>query len=114
MPQGESIIEVIPHGGARLRLGPDDTAFPDRDAAYSFNVYSRWPLAETPEPHINWARHYHQRLEEFSSGGVYTNFFSEDDTDDRVRGAFGPAQYDPDNVFALNAMVRPAVPASRS
>ncbi|HYC80658.1 MAG TPA: FAD-dependent oxidoreductase, partial [Solirubrobacterales bacterium] len=48
----ESIVEVIPHGGAQLDLGDDDTAFPDRRSAYSFNVYARWPLEEDDEPHV--------------------------------------------------------------
>ena len=114
----ESIIEVIPHGGAQQQLGPEDTAFPDRDAAYSFNVYSRWPLTEPGEPHIDWARRYHRRIEQFSSGGVYTNFFAVDDGQDRVRAAFGPAtyerlstlkaKYDPDNIFSLNSNILPA------
>jgi FAD/FMN-containing dehydrogenase len=114
----ESVLEVIPHGGAQLDLGEEDSAFPDRDALYSFNMYSRWPLGEASAPHVEWARRNHARLDRHSTGGVYTNFFAEDEGHDRVLRSYGERKYqqlaelkhryDPDNVFAINANIRPA------
>ena len=116
----ESIIEVIPHGGAQLDLGDDDTAFPDRQSAYSFNVYARWALEEDDEPHVGWVRRAFARLDDHAGDGVYVNFFNphEGGDQDRVLAAFGrerydrlaqlKRRYDPANVFSLNPNIFPA------
>jgi FAD/FMN-containing dehydrogenase len=119
LPSAGSGIEVIPHGGQQLALDDDATAFPDRGAAYSFNVFSRWPLQAPADVCMDWARRSYDRLVPHESGGVYTNFFSVDDDHSRVLAAYGAAKYerlarvkrryDPDNVFALNGNIRPAV-----
>ena len=56
-----------------------------------------------------------------SGAGSYVNFMTEID-EDRVRAAYGAAkydrlsrikgEYDPDNVFHLNANIKPLVPAA--
>ncbi|HEY2053047.1 MAG TPA: FAD-binding oxidoreductase [Solirubrobacterales bacterium] len=116
----ESIIEVIPHGGAQLDLGDGDTAFPDRGSLYSFNVYARWPLDEEDEPHIAWVRRAFDRLDDHAGDGVYVNFFNPEDggDQDRVLQAFGrerydklarlKRRYDPTNLFSLNPNIYPA------
>ncbi len=120
IPNEESIIEVIPHGGAQLDLGDEDTAFPDRASLYSFNVYARWPPAEDNDAHIAWVRRAFDRLDAHAGDGVYVNFFNPEDGGDqaRVLQAFGRERYDklaglkhrydPTNLFSLNPNIFPA------
>ncbi len=120
MLNDNSLIEVIPHGGAQLRIDDDDTAFPDRQAAYSFNVFARWPLDEDEAEHIAWARTAFDRLDRHAGDGVYVNFFNPHEGGDqsRVLAAFGrqrydrlaalKARFDPGNVLSLNPNIFPA------
>ncbi|TMC61605.1 MAG: FAD-linked oxidoreductase, partial [Chloroflexota bacterium] len=67
----------------------------------------------------SWVRSFWQALRPHASGvGSYVNFMSEYE-EDRVKAAYGAAkyerlarikaQYDPDNVFHLNANIKPAL-----
>ena len=56
MPGTECQLEVIPHGGAQLAVGENESAFSDRNKPYSFNVYSRWPLDDAADDYVGWTR----------------------------------------------------------
>lgn len=123
MPGTECQLEVIPHGGAQLAVGEDESAFSDRDKPYSFNVYSRWsPQEDDGDQFVAWTRGTYDAMKPFIGSGVYTNFFSVDDGQDRVIAAYGRKKYerlarlkaihDPQNVLALNQNIRPAEPAA--
>ncbi|HEU0247363.1 MAG TPA: FAD-binding oxidoreductase [Gaiellaceae bacterium] len=118
-PSQRSLMLFIPVNGAAGRVPADATAFPHRDPELvAVGVYALWGDPADTEDNVAWTRETWDAIQPYASGGVYVNDLSEDEGDDRVRLAYGPnydrlAQikgiYDPDNVFSLNANVRPAV-----
>ena len=88
----------------------DTGAFGHRGARLLLNINTRWADGD-PAPHIAWTRALWEALLPYSSGGVYVNFLG-DEGADRVRAAYGEAnyarlvalkrRYDPENVFRVN------------
>jgi hypothetical protein len=117
-PSQRTLMLFIPVNGAASRVPVDATAFPHRDAdIVGVGVYSLWDDPAAADENVAWTRETWTALQPFASGGVYVNDLSEDEGDDRVRLAYGSnydrlaqvkATYDPDNVFRLNANVKPA------
>jgi len=105
--------------GAYGRVPDDATAFGgSRSARYLFNIAAVAPVPELYEPDRAWCRTMWQDLTPHSSNtGGYVNFMNEYQ-EDRVRAAYGAdkyarlaaikTKYDPDNIFHLNANIRPA------
>ena len=63
------------------------------------------------QPNIDWARNAWRDLRQFSTGGTYVNFLTEEEGDERTRAAYRTnyarlAQlkeiWDPDNLFRTN------------
>jgi FAD/FMN-containing dehydrogenase len=114
-----SIAAFFHLGGAVSRVGEDETAFSHRDAAFALNIQASWLDPEESEEHIRWTRDFWTAMQPFSTGGVYVNFLSEDEGEDRVRAAYGAAnyerlvalknKYDPTNFFRLNQNIKPTV-----
>ncbi|HEY9067431.1 MAG TPA: FAD-binding oxidoreductase [Burkholderiaceae bacterium] len=105
--------------GAYRRAGDGDTAFGgSRAANYVFNIEAAASDSATYQADRTWVRSFWDamRPHAIDSGG-YVNFLVEAD-DARVRASYGEekyrrlarikAEYDPDNVFHLNANIRPA------
>jgi FAD/FMN-containing dehydrogenase len=108
---------VFQLGGTLGRVGRDETAFTQRDAAYNVNINGVWtPEDPDAERHIRWARDFFDAMQPHASDRVYVNFLG-DEGPDRVRQAYGAATYarlaelkathDPDNFFRLNQNIRP-------
>ena len=105
------------------RVGRDETAFTQRDAAYNVNINAVWtPEDPDAERHIQWARDYFAAMQPHAGDRVYVNFLG-DEGPHRVRQAYGSATYDrlaelkatydPDNFFRLNQNIHPSWAANR-
>jgi FAD/FMN-containing dehydrogenase len=112
-----NIIECIRLGGAMADIGPTDTAFPVRDAAYCFNIVAAWDDRADTDRHMGWARRTFDALAPVARDGAYVNFISEADATATKRAYSGEtfgrlqaikAKYDPDNVFHVNQNIPPA------
>jgi FAD/FMN-containing dehydrogenase len=115
-----SFITILPLGGAFADVGEQETAFGgSRATRFVVNVTAIAPDAELLATDRAWARSVWQAMVPHASGSAgYINAMADYD-EDRVRAAYGPAKYqrlagikaryDPDNVFRMNANIKPAL-----
>ncbi|MCA1585092.1 MAG: FAD-binding oxidoreductase [Acidobacteria bacterium] len=115
VPSRGSSLLLFPIHGAASRVSPDSTAYPHRTGIHT-GIYALWTDPAHQQPNVAWVRETWEALQPFVPGGVYVNELGEDDGDDRVRQAYGAnykrlteikAKYDPQNVFCLNANIKP-------
>jgi hypothetical protein len=102
-------------GGAVARVGEAETAFNNRDAAFTFNINGNSKTAEGFDAEREWARRYWSALEPHHTS-VYVNFLM-DQGEEAIRQAYGrdkydrlkalKRRYDPDNFFRLNQNIPP-------
>jgi FAD/FMN-containing dehydrogenase len=102
--------------GAVSEVDEDEAAFGNRDAPFVLNINTRWSRREESDKHVQWTREFFEAMEPHSTGGVYVNFLG-DEGEDRVRAAYGEANwerllavkdtYDPTNFFRLNQNIKP-------
>jgi FAD/FMN-containing dehydrogenase len=116
-PSPRSMVLVEHHGGAIRDQVPDATAFPHRAPEYNLVLPGIWTDRRESDDNIAWVRASWDAMTPFTSEAVYVNYMSDDETDERVRAAYGAsyprlallkAKYDPTNVFHLNQNIRPA------
>jgi FAD/FMN-containing dehydrogenase len=102
-------------GGAIARVAPDATAFAHRNVAVNYGIGYGSDDPAKNEAGIAAVREYYNALAPHMAG-FYTNLT--EDTEKNIWGNYGPNyrrlvelknQYDPTNLFRLNANVRPTV-----
>jgi FAD/FMN-containing dehydrogenase len=103
-------------GGAIGRVPADATAFAHRKSIANMFIVVEWPLTEPAEPFIAYGRQKWKDLEPFTNGW-YTNEVADHAANTVNRNYQGnyerlvrvKNQYDPTNLFRLNANVQPTV-----
>lgn len=115
LPSGHCEIFIAQMGGATSRVAQDATAYRDRNVKFIMNVHGRWETAGEDEAGIGWSRRVFDSATPFSTGGVYVNFMTAEETG-RVKMAYGQSydrllelkrKYDPTNLFSLNQNIKP-------
>jgi FAD/FMN-containing dehydrogenase len=116
-PASNFEIEFGANGGAVGRVAPQATAYWGRGASYTLLAFAFWKVPEqSAEPGTKWVRGAWAQLEPHTRGN-YVNLASTDDREARVHAAYGDnyprlaaikKRYDPDNLFHLNANIKPA------
>jgi hypothetical protein len=111
-----SRLAVFQLGGAIKRHDEQAMAVSHRNAEYVIAINTGWADPRDTKKQIQWTRDLWTSIRPFSSG-VYVNFLSEDDGEDRVRAAYGTAKfarlvriktkYDPQNLFKMNKNIKP-------
>ena len=114
-----SFVPTFTLTGKYRDVGEMDTAFGgSRSAGFVFNIEAAAPVRELYEADRAWVRNFWDAMRPHASEtGGYVNFMSEYE-EDRVKASYGSekyarlarikAEWDPDNVFHLNANIKPA------
>jgi hypothetical protein len=115
-PSPLSAVVIEPKRGAISRVSEDATALGGRDAFCTFYAIGQWDDPARSEENIAWSRGVAAAMEPFSTAGAALNF-NPDEGLNRVKSTFGgekyarlvelKRKYDPDNVFHLNANIKP-------
>lgn len=101
--------------GAMQRVAPDATAFAHRSARYNFMLLGQWDTPAQNETCMRWVREFWDAMRPFLDAGVYVNYMSEGEGEERVRGAYGANydrlvqlknKYDPTNLFRINQNIQ--------
>lgn len=108
---------LLPWGGAVADRGESDTPLSNRSVRWITHPFAVWEEQADDDANIAWAQAFRRDIAKHANGGVYLNFIG-DEGQDRVRAAYGPANYerlagikagyDPANVFRGNQNIQPA------
>ena len=104
--------------GKVTRIPVDATAYPHRQVGFNLVVSGQWTDPKDDQKNIKWARDSFSAMSPFMRKSQYVNYMDDEALgQDAVLQAYGPnyarlssikAKYDPDNVFHINANIKPS------
>jgi len=114
-PGGSSVFFLYHCGGAINRVTADATAFPHREVTLTPLLAVSWPIESDASAQVAWLRRYWASVEPHMQG-FYTNDVideTQQQIDENYLGNYSRLvalknQYDPTNLFRLNANVIPS------
>ncbi len=118
-PSPLTLVVTFQMGGAINEVGPNDTAYAERKAPWMSSIDGNWEDPAHSEANVAWIRESFRQIAPWSTGTTYTNFTGQADeaavaAADTAYGANMArlrrikAQYDPQNLFRVNANITPA------
>jgi FAD/FMN-containing dehydrogenase len=117
IPSPHSAIILFQIEGAVNRFPNHYSAAGNRDACCVLNIGGSWERAADDTVNVAWVRKTWDDLKNFSTGGNYINFLTEDEGPERVAAALGRGvkrlaeikrRWDPENMFRTNRNILPA------
>jgi len=120
IPSPFTAIAIADTHGAYSRVGPQETAYSHRDAPYDLVILSSWTDPAESDRNVAWTRALYAEIGPHLSSGVYVNDLDRDETEERVRSAYGvnyerlvalKTRFDPTNFFRMNNNIKPAATA---
>ena len=116
IPSPHSAVILFQLDGALSRLEEDHSPVGNRDARYVLNLAGSWEHADEDKENVQWAREAWNDMKQFSTGGTYVNFLTQDEGPERIEAALGnglqrlaeiKAKWDSQNVFRTNRNIKP-------
>ena len=117
MPSAGSMILAFEIKGEIRRIPKEAMAFDHRDANFEVSIIAHWTDCGDDAANIRWARNVWTAAQPFVSPAVYANHLTGDESESRIRAAYGSekygklaalkAKYDPTNFFRLNHNIAP-------
>ena len=115
VPTAYSSIFLEPMGGAIVRKGSEETAFPHRERKFCITAVPKWEKKEQDDEMEAWADDLFSALEPFAADGIYVNYLA-DEGEEEARSAYGQhwdrlrtlkKKWDPENIFRMNHNIPP-------
>jgi len=111
-----SAIILFQLDGALNKIPDDHSPVGNRNTKTVLNITASWESPEDDQENIEWARSAWQDMRQFSTGGTYLNFLTEEEVGNRLQDAWGKnydrlveikTKWDPENFFRMNKNIPP-------